>query len=75
MIAKLYVRVPKKNTELKKENNLERNGRDELLEGHAQFQNIDSVGVFKLFLCGRHSTELKEPGTNKTSRTLYCVQN
>lgn len=39
--------------ELKKENHLEWNGRDALLEGHAQFQNIDSVGEVKLFLCDR----------------------
>lgn len=60
--------------ELKKESHLERNGRDELLEGHAQFQNIDSVGVLKLLLCGRHWTELKESDTNKTSRMLDSVQ-
>ena len=53
MIAKLYLRVLKENMELKRENYLEQNGRDELLEEHAKFQNIDSVGVLKLFLCGR----------------------
>lgn len=73
MIAKLYFRVLKKyGAQERKPFRTKWN--DELLEGHAQFQNIDSVGVLKLLLCGRHWTELKESDTNKTSRMLDSVQ-
>lgn len=73
MIAKLYFRV------LKKYGAQERKPfrpkwNDELLEGHAQFQNVDSVGVLKLLLCGRHWTEPKESDTNKISRMLDSVR-